>query len=62
MKLDTITFEYAHCGECQYVDCTWVSSKSKMYCTKLNPVRRLNRKVLWGKIPDWCILPDKEEK
>ncbi len=61
MKQETLTFEYAHCGQCPHPDSTWVSSKSKVYCSKLKPRRLLNRDDLGGKIPDWCPLPDKEK-
>ena len=54
MKIETITFEYQHCGECPNT----ISSRdtTKWYCEKMD-----NKKIpdLWGEIPKWCPLEDK---
>ena len=55
MKVETITFEYEHCGECTNADYRGDGKKYKCLLKKrLIP-------DLWGEIPDWCPLPDKEE-
>uniref|UniRef100_A0A6M3IIC8 Uncharacterized protein n=1 Tax=viral metagenome TaxID=1070528 RepID=A0A6M3IIC8_9ZZZZ len=54
MKVETLTFEYDHCGECPYI------SSPKYMKWKCLKKRRIVPEI-WGKIPDWCPLPDKEE-
>ena len=56
-KIETVTQEIEHCGECPHVD--WNTAPKKHYC-----IRKELRKIpdLWGEIPDWCPLETKEEK
>lgn len=46
-KIETITEEYNHCGECWHAG---------------DVCNLTDRKIpdMWGKIPSWCPLPDKE--
>ncbi len=53
MKIDALTCEYGHCGECARVE----EHKNGWRCTKAGKMV----KALWGDIPDWCPLPDKKE-
>ena len=60
MKQETITFYYEHCGECPNA-LDWYNKATKKWragyrCGK----RRKLIRDLWGAIPDWCPLPDKE--
>ncbi len=53
MKVETLTFEYDHCGVCSNVS---GPKYMKYVCKK-------TRRVipdLYGEIPEWCPLPDKE--
>ncbi len=59
-KVETIICEYGDCSACIHCDSTWISHKSPIYCTKVTPEKRLNRKTLYTTIPDWCPLPGKE--
>jgi len=52
-KIETITFEYNHCGECPNANGGGHNYKS--YCDKKE--KKINN--LWGKIPKWCPLEDK---
>lgn len=59
-KLDTITFEYAYCGECPHV-LDWLDEgKLGHRCGREGQTRLIPNP--WSGIPDWCPLPDKEEK
>lgn len=59
IKQETITFEYEHCGECPNV-LGWIDTgKEGNRCDRGKRTRII--KDLWGKIPDWCPLPDKKE-
>ena len=60
MKTDTLTFEYGHCGECPNVLDWFDTGKSGERCDKGK--RRRIIKNLWGEIPGWCPLEDKEEQ
>ena len=52
-KKETIEFYYRSCGECSNAD-----MKNGMgYCVKKK--RRIPD--LWGEIPKWCPLEDKDE-
>jgi len=56
MKIETITLEYEHCGECSHCD----MRDGKWVC--LLTGRKVANYRLWHKpIPDWCPLPDKED-
>jgi hypothetical protein len=57
-KLETITFEYEHCGECSNADWSGLEPR-KHYC-----LLKKRKKIpeLWGQIPKWCPLPDKVDK
>ena len=52
MKQEIWTDYYEHCGECPHVE----EAKKGWKCFR-------KRKVvdLWGEIPSWCPLEDKEE-
>ena len=52
VKIETLTFEYTHGGECPNAE---ADDDSKCRLTR--------RKIpdLWGEIPKWCPLPDKKE-
>jgi hypothetical protein len=52
-KVDTVTFEYEHCGECSNCD----YKDSEYYCLKAERVLD----GIWNGIPDWCPLEDKKE-
>jgi len=52
-KIETLTFEYEHCGECSNAGL----KRGGNYCVK---TKRTIPDV-WGKIPDWCPLEDKKE-
>lgn len=59
MKVETLTFEYEHCGECPNVF-DWCDTGKKGYrCNRGKRIRIIPD--LWGKIPDWCPLPNKVE-
>ena len=51
-KKETWTEEYAHCGECPYVD----GGFGRHGCAKKSKVI----KDLWGEIPEWCPLEDSD--
>lgn len=55
MKLLAVTFEVEHCSECskgkQAYDGDWVCLLKQKLIS-----------VLWGDIPNWCPLPEKEEE
>ncbi len=53
-KQETLVFNYEHCGECPHS-----SGRAGERCDKGKRLRII--KDLWGEIPDWCPLPDKEE-
>ena len=55
-KIDTITVEYEHCGECPHTS-DWLRSKGPK-CSKADRIIP----DLWGDIPDWCPLETKEEE
>ena len=59
-KLDTYTEEYEHCGECAYAGDYFDTGKKGFRCENVKRKRVIPD--LWGDIPDWCPLPDKEEK
>ena len=58
-KIEIILTEVDCCGEC---------SNARYSPTKNKPLRQECHKTkrvipdLWGEIPSWCLLPDKEEK
>ncbi len=54
-KTETITFEYEHCGGCPNV----LDIRPGKWKCMLG--RREIIHDIWGKIPDWCPLPDKEK-
>ena len=54
-KLETLTFEYERCGECPNAD----YQPTKRYTAKCWKNGRVIPN-LWGKIPKWCPLPNKE--
>ncbi len=55
-KIETITYEYEHCGECPWVLARFDSDKH--WCEKEERIIP----DLWGDIPDWCPLETKEVK
>ncbi len=56
-KLETITVEIGHCGECSNA-CLVYGKSYKYKCELVSKVIE----DIWGKIPKFCPLPDKEEK
>ena len=54
-KVETVTMEYEHCGECPNGD--WIGNS--YLCCKIEEGEPII-KDLWGEIPKWCPLPDKE--
>ena len=56
-KIEIITFEYERCADCPNVDGMVIPHKGGWYCMLSE-----NREVpdMWGDIPSWCPLPDKE--
>ena len=56
-KLETLTFEYERCGECPNAD-----YQPTERCTNRHKCWKNGRVIpnLWGKIPKWCPLPNKE--
>ena len=58
MKIETITHEYYHCGECSNSSRWFNPSKEGYKCCKANKIIP----DLWGDIPDWCPLETKEVK
>ena len=57
MRIETITFEYEHCGECSNAD-TAVGDNT-WRCFKIKSCRKIPS--LWNKpIPAWCPLPESE--
>ena len=60
MKQETLTFYYESCGECPNALSWYDTGKCEPRCD--HGKRRRIIKDLWGKIPDWCPLEDKEEK
>ena len=55
-KIETIIVEYEHCGECIYVLDWFDTGKAGHRCEK----RKRIIKELWGDIPTWCPLTNKE--
>ena len=56
-KIETATTEIEHCGECP--DCfVKATGKKGWRCGKGGRIVR----DLWGEIPSWCLLPNKESK
>ena len=53
IKVETLTFEYEHCGDCPHPD-----QNSKWKCS----LRKRIIPVLWGEIPEWCPLETKREE
>ena len=61
MKIETITFEYEHCGECP--NCGCFEGSNDYWCVLIEKdTLTLREKIpdLWGEIPEWCPLPDGE--
>lgn len=58
-KIETTTFEYEQCGECYYAD----HHPTRKY-PKRHRCFRTGRVIpsIWGAMPDWCPLEDKELK
>lgn len=53
------------CAECPY--CRWSSKSSTFNCYKNNQIREIadEEDIFlngWPEIPDWCPLPESEEK
>ena len=60
-RKETITFDYEHCGECSDIEMIFPAKKLLEYgCCKAKGKRIIPD--IWGDIPDWCPLPDKEVK
>ena len=57
-KIETITTEIEHCAECPNVLSWYDTGKKEPRCGK----RKRIVCDLWGEIPTWCPLPDKEGK
>ncbi len=57
-KIETIIFEYEHCGECP---CALVEFETGEGECDRGECRRIIPD-LWGDIPDWCPLETKEEE
>lgn len=49
-KIQTLTFEYEHCFYCP--------EAGVHHCVLDKKHRKID---LWGKFPEWCPLPNKEE-
>ncbi len=63
-KIETVTdtFEYEHCAECPH--CRDFGGSDDYWCTCWDDkTLTLKDKLtdIWGAIPDFCPLPDKEE-
>ncbi len=59
MKLLTSTTEIKHCGECLNILDWFDTGKSGHRCEAGK--RRRIVLAIWGKIPEFCPLPDKEK-
>ena len=55
MKIETITEEIEHCGEC--TESAWVPTKKDEHRYKCLKVGRVIP-GLWGEIPSWCPLEE----
>ncbi len=58
MKVEKITLEYRHCGECPHLRDWFDTGKAGYRCSK----KRRIIPDLWGDIPDWCPLETKKEE
>ena len=57
-KIETLTYEYEHCGDCPNIYGIADFPDSECACNK-------TRKIIldiWGDIPEWCPLETKTEK
>jgi len=52
-RLETFTDEYDHCGECLNVE---QMENGNWKCL----LKKKRVSELWGNIPKWCPLPEKE--
>lgn len=63
MKVETLSFEYEYCWECPNV-LDWIETGKKGdRCRKAK--RGKGYRIIgdiFDKIPEWCPLPDKEDK
>lgn len=57
MKILNEPIEIEHCGECPYTEVRDKPKKVIWYCLKLLK----DIPDLWGEIPEWCPLPNKED-
>ena len=56
-KIDTVILEYEHCVECAYEE-KWALNTDKSRCHRGKRSRTIPD--IWGDIPDWCPLEEKE--
>ena len=56
MKIETIPFEVESCGECS--GALYSPTEKNQYRQKCSRTKRVIPD-LWGEIPSWCPLPDK---
>ena len=57
MKIETMTQEVEHCGACGNCFVKAIGKKG-WRCGERGRVIP----ELWGEIPSWCLLPDKEDE
>ena len=62
LKIETIEFEYEHCGECSNCDVVFGKRGKTGNFPSSWKCELTGKKIpgLWGDIPEWCPLPDKE--
>lgn len=58
MRIETVTFEYEHCGECPHPGFLVADFDPRCRLAKHGRGNRII-KDLWGEIPDWCPLEKK---
>ena len=58
MKLLTVTIEIEHCGECPDI-LDWLDTGMSGHRCVVGKRRRIVLDI-WGDIPEFCLLPDKE--
>ena len=56
-KIETLTFEYEHCGECPCLLIYFTPGHNG--CDRMDPTRKIAN--LWGDIADWCPLEEKKD-
>ena len=58
MRIETIIYEYEHCGECS--NCDWSGLEPKKNFCLLKKRKKIP--AIWGNIPKWCPLPELPSK